>query len=333
MVKKEKKHAVGIYWFRNALRLHDNPSLLAASQCCKSLLPLYIVDPLAPFAQTPGRKACAIRANFILEAIQQLDKKLSQKTSQNSRSRVVVVIGQPRVILPKIVQRIGADALYYEREVAHPVREMDQAVLEEVLKTQQPELQEEGEANLLDIVGFDTHTLHPIDHYLALCKDHVAPSTYGGFTKNFERLQVPEEVPTVDLENFPPLPAEYQNGYSSTVEDDQSMGISNLKLPTLQDLGYDENNIQRRFESGIDFVGGEDEGLALMKKMLQRTRWICTFEKPKTSPNALTVDTTGLSPCECSLISLCHVFPAVFCITRDLRLLCLFLTFTVLLWI
>lgn len=281
-------------------------------------MPLYIIDPSAPFAQTPGRKAGAIRANFILESIQELDQKLSQESSsQDCRSRLVVAIGKPHEVLPQIVQRIQAKALYYEREVAHPVREMDQMVLEEILKNeQQQEHKQQGvEKTMLDIVGFDTHTIHPIDHYLALCKDQVAPSTYGGFTKMFERLQVPEEVPTVDLENFPPLPEEYrQNRPSSTLhitEADQALGIgTTLKLPTLQDLGYDQNSIQRRFESGIDFVGGEDKGLALMKKMLQRTTWICTFEKPKTSPNALTVDTTGLSPCksEQSFVTFFHGF-------------------------
>mmetsp|Transcript_15839 Transcript_15839/g.29886 ORF Transcript_15839/g.29886 Transcript_15839/m.29886 type:complete len:565 (-) Transcript_15839:8-1702(-) len=302
--EKKKKHSVGIYWFRNSLRLHDNPSLLAASHSCKCLLPLYIIDPLAPFAQTPGRKAGAIRANFILEAMQQLDKKLSSSCdkSGDSRSRLVVAVGKPHVVLPQIVQRIQAKALYYEREVAHPVREMDRLVLDEIVKVQTLKRQEEGgdEKDILDIVGFDTHTIHPIDHYIALCKDHVAPSTYGGFTKMFERLQVPEEVPTVDLETFPPLPTEYhENRLSSSLydaENDRALGIGTSKLPTLQDLGYDQKDIEHRFESGIDFIGGEDEGLALMKKMLQRTSWICTFEKPKTSPNALTVDTTGLSP-------------------------------------
>jgi hypothetical protein len=37
--------------------------------------------------------------------------------------------------------------------------------------------------------------------------------------------------------------------------------------------------------------------LDLLTKQMNRAQWVATFEKPNTSPNALTVDTTGLSPC------------------------------------
>ncbi len=34
-----------IYWFRQDLRLADNPALLHASQTGKSIIPIYIFDP------------------------------------------------------------------------------------------------------------------------------------------------------------------------------------------------------------------------------------------------------------------------------------------------
>lgn len=282
---ESKQHGVSIHWFRNGLRLHDNPSLLQACQQSSSVLPLYIIDPDAPFAQTSGRKAGAIRANFILESIKELDAKLKENDS-----KLVVVLGKPQQVLPQVIEQVGADALYYERETAAPIRELDALVFDELNNTSTSTSTSTSEQEV-EIVGFDTHTLHPMEHYLAHCKDQVAPSTYGVFTKIFNKLSVPEEVEDCDLlDHFPPLPSSY-----SKLESELD---TNGECPTLQELGYDEKEIANRSKGGIEFVGGEDVGLALLERMMKRTQWVSTFEKPKTSPNALTVDTTGLSPCK-----------------------------------
>ena len=74
-------------------------------------------------------------------------------------------------------------------------------------------------------------------------------------------------------------------------------------IPSLTNLGYTsaeqpEDGLKHRGKGGFDFMGGEMAGLQLLDTMMQRHQWVATFEKPKTSPNALTVDTTGLSPCK-----------------------------------
>jgi hypothetical protein len=47
--QREAAHVSSVYWFRNALRLHDNPSFLEACRKSKTLLPLVIIDPELPF--------------------------------------------------------------------------------------------------------------------------------------------------------------------------------------------------------------------------------------------------------------------------------------------
>jgi len=266
-----KHHDVSIHWFRNGLRLHDNPCLLDTCKQSKSILPIYIIDPDAPFAQTTERRAGAIRANFILESIQELDAKLRQ--SKNG-SRLVVLTGKPHEVLPDLIEKVNANALYYEREPAEPIRKVDALALDKIDKSK------------TEIFGYETHTLHPMDHYLAHCKDQVAPSTYGVFTKIFNKFSVPEEVEDVNAEEFPPLPS---------VKEMKEFSDEKFKCPSLKELGYDKKEIKNRFKSGIEFRGGEDLGLALLDEMMKRTQWVSTFEKPKTSPNALKVDTTGLS--------------------------------------
>lgn len=62
-------------------------------------------------------------------------------------------------------------------------------------------------------------------------------------------------------------------------------------LPTLSELGVDESTL-----FACLYPGGETTALARMHKYLRKTDWICTFEKPKTSPNSLEPSTTVLSP-------------------------------------
>jgi DNA photolyase len=274
------KQGVAIYWYRNALRFHDNPSLLGACKSSKTLLPLYIIDPEEPFSQTPGIAAGCIRANFVLESIQEVDRKLKDQY----HSQLFVVLGKPQVVLPRIIEALQVSELYFEREPALPIRESDERVLEEIRK---------GNAKSgcsTTINGYHTHTIHPMELYLAKCKGNVAPSSYGGFTKifqSFPRLKV--EVK--DVSDVPPLP------HKATETLQSLFGESVARVPSLKDLGYDTALLQNRAKGGIDFPGGEDFALQLLEKQMSRSLWVSTFEKPNTSPNALTVDTTGLSPC------------------------------------
>jgi hypothetical protein len=131
-----------------------------------------------------------------------------------------------------------------------------------------------------------------MEHYLARCKGGVAPATYGSFTKVFHQMgTVPKELDVVT--NIPPMPtgslAVLQKSFPDNPE---------FLVPSLTSLGYDEAELENRGKGGIDFIGGEDAGIALLDQMMKRTMWVSTFEKPKTKPNSLTVDTTGLSPCK-----------------------------------
>ena len=277
----------GIHWFRNGLRLHDNPCLLDACRDSKELLPLFIIDPQMPFAQTKDRTAGCIRANFILESLRELDSKL-----RAMKSRLIVVQGKPESVLPEIIsvllQRTSSSStisLYYEREPAAPIRQADAFVLEAIRRCHH-----DDDDDNVRVRGYDTHTLHPVERYLALCKGHTAPSTYGGFTKIFRKLKsVAKEVDPVST--CPPLPL------SEVIVELQEKFGSDLALPDLEQLGYDKAELLNRGKGGIPFSGGEDAGVQLLDEiMATKPRWVATFEKPKTSPNALTVDTTGLSP-------------------------------------
>lgn len=248
-----------------------------ASRNSATLLPLYIIDPDAPFAQSVGLGAGCLRANFVLESMKEIDDKLRTMGSQ-----MVVIVGSPKSVLPQVLAAIDEDDvdLYYEREPAAPVRESDRQVLKAI---------QDRRDLKCEIRGYDTHTLHPMETYLAKCKGGAAPATYGGFTKIFQSMLIPKEVD--DVKNIPHLPPK-------AIENLKHVFGDKLYMPTLEDIGYDKEKLQHRTKGGIDFTGGEDFALQLLDKMMSRTEWVASFEKPNTSPNALTVDTTGLSPCK-----------------------------------
>jgi len=296
--------SVTVYWFRNALRLHDNPSLLHAVQESSShsgtqtLCPLYIVDPKFPFAQTHKRSVGPIRANFVLESLRDLDNSLN-----GLGSKLFVMRGDPREVLPTVISSLrrcnesGNDDVHinlvYEKECAEPIRAMDSEVLGAVRKLKIPEL---------TIKSFDTHSLFEMEHYLAKCKNGMAPSTMTVFRKLFSSMgDVPTEVETVsacakapDLSST--LPANLLSSLSFTKESSSIAGTSLFDVPRLEDLGYDEKSCEMiRKESDCKFIGGEKEAIKLLDQMKQRKRWVADFEKPKTKPNALVPDTTGLS--------------------------------------
>jgi cryptochrome len=273
-----------IYWYRNGLRFHDNPGLHEACEKSDTLLPLYVIDPAAPFGRNGVAAAGVVRANFALEAMQQVDDTLRRSSSSSSSSQLIVILGSPEQVVPQVVAALHVTDLYYEREPAAPVRESDRRVFQSIKAEQ---LQHDCHVH-----GYDSHTLHAMETYLAKCKGGTAPATYGGFTKLFQSMPIPPEVDDVTM--VPPLP-------SRAVEKLQ-VAFGNklfLRVPTLNELGYDDPQAleHRRNKGGLDFIGGESFGLQLLDTMMSRTRWVATFEKPKTSPNALTVDTTGLSPC------------------------------------
>lgn len=318
----KKIYHTSIHWFRNGLRFHDNPVLKKACDESIRMIPLCIIDPELPFVQSVDIKPGCIRSNFILESLKNIDNKLRNdmqliipenniENESNStdngddnvyRSQLIVILGKAEIVLPKLIRAVNANALYYEQEVAEPVRIHDQQVIQSIRKDYNDEQ--------FKIISMSTHTIHPMEVYLAkLAPNHVAPSTYGGFTKIFQQLKVPNEVD--DIIKIPPLPHNIYvkldtefgtTTHESKISDDNDKNNKYMKytIPSLKQLGYNDTDqlvLKTRHKGGIEMIGGEDAALKLLKRMMSRTEWVATFEKPKTSPNALMVDTTGLSPC------------------------------------
>ncbi|GLC37195.1 hypothetical protein PLESTF_001428600 [Pleodorina starrii] len=101
-----------VMWFRNDLRLHDNPSLDRACREGTSVLPVYVFDP-RDYGKAPngfGRTGPA-RAQFILDAVSDLRSRL-----RAAGSELLVRVGRPEEVVPELAARVGAGAVYCQAE-------------------------------------------------------------------------------------------------------------------------------------------------------------------------------------------------------------------------
>lgn len=112
------------------------------------------------------------------------------------------------------------------------------------------------------------------------------PISYGSFLKTFASLgAVPVAAPPLTPDDVPNAAAVEGGGASSAADE--------FAVPTLEEMGYPSIKPPQK----VLFPGGESEALArLEREVLSKKEWVCQFEKPKTSPNALSPTTTVLSP-------------------------------------
>jgi deoxyribodipyrimidine photo-lyase len=100
-----------IYWFRNDLRLTDNPAFAGACLHAEHLLPIYIHLPQASKVHALGfPRWDHHRIAFLRESLNDLRMQLRALGSD-----LLELSGEPKDILAQLVQRTRAEAVYCER--------------------------------------------------------------------------------------------------------------------------------------------------------------------------------------------------------------------------
>ncbi|MBN8621062.1 MAG: deoxyribodipyrimidine photo-lyase [Anaerolineae bacterium] len=110
-----------IHWFRRDLRLTDNLALAAAAQSGLPVLPVFILDP----ALVNSRRVGLPRLAFMLKGLAALDMALRAQGS-----RLWLGYGDPRLLMPALVQLSGAQALFYNRDYSPLALRRDQAAVD-----------------------------------------------------------------------------------------------------------------------------------------------------------------------------------------------------------
>jgi deoxyribodipyrimidine photo-lyase len=98
--------AATIVWFRQDLRLQDNPALTAARQRGAAILPVYIRDETGEDPWPPGAAA----RWWLHHSLQRLDESLRERGS-----RLLLAKGRPDTVLQALRRKSGATAVYWNR--------------------------------------------------------------------------------------------------------------------------------------------------------------------------------------------------------------------------
>ncbi|EME29909.1 Blue-light photoreceptor PHR2 [Galdieria sulphuraria] len=229
-----------IVWFRNDLRLHDNPALFRAAEEGSLILPVYCFDP-RQFGKTSFgfEKTGRYRAQFLIDSVEDLRKSFRAKGSD-----LIVRLGRPEEVLPELCRQTGCKRVFCHREVTYE----DLIVEEDV-----------GDA--LESIGVEmtllwSNTLYQAED-LPFQVENM-PDIYTKFRESVEtggKIREPLEL----SEAFPPRPR-----------------CEPGEIPTLTELGLDASPERIPGESNPrsihGFRGGESESLKRMEDYLSEMR-------------------------------------------------------------
>jgi len=158
-----------IVWFKTDLRLHDNETLVKAIAQNDQIIPVYCFDE-TQFEETEYgfKKTGSFRAQFLLEAVADLDKNL-----RVLGSGLMVLKGKPEIEIPKVVSLYKANKLYAKREVTFEEKQTEQLVQTELWKQQ------------CEMITFSTSTLYHAQDLPFSIKD--IPDVFSNFRKKVEK--------------------------------------------------------------------------------------------------------------------------------------------------
>lgn len=242
-----------LVWFRNDLRIEDNEILLEATRKADKVLPVYCFDPFYYRATASGTlKTGNIRTRFILGSVENLRENL-----RAAGADLIVRIGNPADIIPKLAEEYQVNEVYHHREVAYEETAISEQVEAALWKIK---------LNLKHFIG---HTLYHKEDLPFPIKD--IPDSFAIFKKKVERdsmvrpvVQAPESIITPEI-------------------------VDAGEIPTLEDLGLTEPCADDR--SIFQFKGGETSGLAQLQEYL-----IINNKPALKTRNGVVPNTSKLSP-------------------------------------
>ncbi len=108
--------SASLVWFRNDLRLADNPALIAGLGSGRPVVPVYIFDE-----ETPGIRPLGAAARWWLhQSLQSLDASL-----RSLGSRLILRRGPAERVIEEVSAEYGATAVYWNRAYDQGARERD----------------------------------------------------------------------------------------------------------------------------------------------------------------------------------------------------------------
>ncbi|MFN5539211.1 MAG: DASH family cryptochrome [Candidatus Melainabacteria bacterium] len=240
---------VGLIWFRNDLRIHDNAALSQANQECDLLIPLYCFDP-RHYAKTHlfgFEKTGFFRAQFLIESIQDLNQSL-----QSLDSALILRNGNPENIIPALVKEFGVSQIYCHKEITHEEINVENALLKA--------LNNDSKKNC-HVQFFEGHTLYQASELpFSIQQIPQVFTQYRNAVEKHSKINAPIPFAGSNLKDLP-------------------QGLASEKIPSFQDLNIEEKQVDVRNQ--MNFAGGETAGLKRLKEYIWDKDLLKTYKQTR----------------------------------------------------
>eukprot|EP00984_Skeletonema_dohrnii_P023127 scaffold12205_cov115-Skeletonema_dohrnii-CCMP3373.AAC.12 len=265
---------LNIHWFRNDLRLLDNPALCHTEQLTSAnggiLLPIFIFDNSRVYGSNVKSKLNSSlkcgprRAHFILEAVADLRHNL-----ERCGSGLIIKVGKPEIIFEEIAQQMditsGVINIVCQEEICSEEISINEAV--------SSRLTSQG-------VKFNLHSIPGSTLYdkTTLPFEGGVPDTFSPFRKEIEehcKIGLPLDAPSNDKLKLPHNIQEVIKEIGCLLDDNY--------MPTLADLGYNKEDIESistvdpRSAMPEGYRGGETFALSRVKEYIWDSDLIQTY--------------------------------------------------------
>ncbi|XP_041976072.1 cryptochrome-1 [Aricia agestis] len=251
------QEATVVHWFRLDLRLHDNLALRnAINEAENRKQKLRPVYVIDPEIKS---RAGENRIRFLIQSLQNLDQNL-----RKINTRLYVVKSNNIDCLTTLFEKWNVRFVTMQVDIDQDVRKQEEIV--------------EDYCNEKDIfiVKRVQHTVYDFNSVLKKNNGSI-PMTYQKFLSLVNDIQVKEVIHiTKQVPNECKAP---------------DFDSEDFSIPTLCELGIEESTLTE-----CKYPGGETEGLKRLDTYMAKKQWVCSFEKPNSSPNSIEPSTTVLSP-------------------------------------
>ena len=191
-----------IYWFKNDLRVQDNPALAQAAKASRQLLLVYFLPTQPAWCNLRGMGKQ--RQRFLVESLKALDNQLARQADQS----LLVLQGAPEQLLPELCQQLKIDCLFTTRTAG--------TYEGQTLKTLQTQLN-------IPLQLLEANTLFQATDIASLFTQ--IPTTFSKFRQQVEKSLPPIE-PIADAPDIPArLACNYHSFYPQAVQPHISLPI------------------------------------------------------------------------------------------------------------
>ena len=241
---QEEKETYSLIWFRNDLRLRDNPSIARAIEREHKVLAVYCFDPRHFGRDKYGfRRTEKFRARFLLETVRELRDLLKALGVQ-----LITEIGKPEDIIPDLCSKYPIDRIYYQYEWTSEERKVELNTLKRTPAT-------------VEFVGHSGQFLYDPEKVATLL--HQIPDSFSSFRRKIEKNLRPRTILQYDLSKLKPAPVTNKNGY----------------FPSLRDLNLEDFALDRR--SAFPFRGGEIAAMERMDVYFDKTGNVSRYKETR----------------------------------------------------